>query len=619
MNRAELASLAGRIRERLVDVVAANGGHLAPNLGVVELTIALHRAFSSPRDKILWDVGHQAYVHKLLTGRWGDFSTLRKLGGLAGFPRRSESAHDVFETGHASTSISAALGFAKARDLLSHKHHVVAVIGDGALTGGMALEALNHAGNARTRLIVVLNDNSMSISRSVGGLAQHLARARTHPLYWRTKEDIKSALRQLPGGPEVAALLGRIRTSVKYLLIPGVLFEELGITYLGPVDGHDIAQLEEAFSQAKAFAGPVLVHCLTRKGMGYVPAEVNPSRFHGLGPFDRASGKAVPSMTPRPPSFSDVFGQALTEIAGEDPRVCAITAAMPDGTGLTPFFAAHPSRAFDVGIAEQHAVTLAAGLGAGGMRPVVAIYSTFLQRAFDQVWHDVCLQSLPVVFALDRAGIVGEDGQTHHGLYDLAYLRPLPSMVVAVPRDGPTLIGLLRLALAHDGPFALRYPRGSVVAEPLPAGGDALEVGKGELLREGIDVAVLAVGPMVYEAMAAAEQLAEAGVSVAVADARFVKPLDRSLIMRLVEGSPALVVAEEGTVQGGLFSAVLELLSEQGRAGAVRLKAVGTPDELVPHGPAPALRRVYGLDAQGIAEACLEVLAGDGGRRPAPR
>ncbi len=604
MSPAELAALAGRIRDRLIDVVANNGGHLAPNLGVVELTIALHRSFLSPRDKIIWDVGHQSYVHKLLTGRWEDFVTLRRLGGLAGFPRRSESPHDPFETGHASTSISAALGLAKARDLLHLKHHVLAVIGDGALTGGMAFEALNHAGHAKTPVIIVINDNSMSISPSVGGLAQHLARARTHPLYWRTKEDIKSWLNQVPGGPSVATVLGRVRTSLKYLLIPGVLFEELGLTYLGPIDGHDIGQLEEAFAQAKAIRGPVVVHCLTRKGRGYLPAEANPSRFHGLGPFDRESGKSV-GKNPQPASYSDVFGHCLVAAAAGDERVCAITAAMPDGTGLGPFFKAFPDRSFDVCIAEQHAVTLAAGLAAGGLRPVVAIYSTFLQRAYDQVLHDVCLQRLPVVFALDRAGIVGEDGQTHHGLYDLAYLRSMPSMAVAVPRDGPTLEALLRLGLGRaDGPFALRYPRGSVVAEPLPAPAEGdVALGKGELLREGSD----------YGALAAARLLEADGVSAAVADARFVKPLDRDLILGLCNSARALLVVEEGVAAGGLASAVMELLAAEGKFGETRIKAMGVPDEPVPHGQPAALRALYGLDAAGIAAACRAFLAGGAG------
>ena len=610
MSPAQLAALAGRIRERLIGVVAENGGHLAPNLGVVELTIALHRVFRSPRDKLIWDVGHQAYVHKLLTGRWSEFAALRQRRGLAGFPKRSESAHDVFETGHASTSISAALGLAKARDRRGGKGGVVAVIGDGSLTGGLAFEALNHAGQAKTPLIVVLNDNSMSIARSVGGMAAYLSRVRTHPLYYRTKEDVKALLDQIPGGAGLATVLGRVRTSLKYLLIPGVLFEELGLTYLGPVDGHNLQQLESVFHQAKEMEGPVIVHCLTRKGKGYVPAEANPNRFHGIGPFDRASGEVAAPANNQPPSYSAVFGGALLRLAASDERLCAITAAMPDGTGLRPFMREYPERCFDVGIAEGHAVTLAAGLAGGGQRPVVAVYSTFLQRAYDQVLHDVCLQRLPVTFALDRAGLVGEDGPTHHGAYDLAYLRSMPGMVVAVPRDGPTLESLLELGLGHEGPFALRYPRGRVPAEPLATDAAATELGRGQLLRDGDDLAIIAVGPLVYAALAAAATLAREGLAVAVADARFVKPLDEDLITALARRTRRLVVVEEGVVHGGLGAAVLELLADQGDlAAGLRLRRLGLPDDPVAHGPAGDLRAELGLDAAGIAQACRDLAA----------
>ncbi|MDP2871310.1 MAG: 1-deoxy-D-xylulose-5-phosphate synthase [Bacillota bacterium] len=610
MSRAELAGLAARIRERLVAVVAANGGHLAANLGVVELTIALHRAFDSPDDKIVWDVGHQAYVHKLLTGRWEAFATLRRLGGLAGFPRRSESVHDVFETGHASTSVSAALGLAKARDLSGQRQHVVAVIGDGAMTGGMALEAINHAGQARTALVIVLNDNSMSIARSVGGLASYLARVRTHPLYSRTKEDLKEVLNRIPGGPGLATALGRFRTSLKYLLIPGVFFEELGLTYLGPVDGHNLDQLQQAFAQAKSIAGPVLVHCLTRKGRGYRPAEYAPNVYHGIGPFDPDTGLTPAPKSTEPPSYSDVFGRHLTSLASGDRRICAITAAMPEGTGLTPFVSAYPGRVFDVGIAEQHAVTLAAGLAAGGQRPVAAIYSTFLQRAYDQVLHDVCLQGLPVVLALDRAGIVGEDGPTHHGLYDLAYLRPMPGMVIAVPRDGPTLEALLGLGLQHSGPYAMRYPRGRVPAEPLPLCREAVALGRGQLLRDGEAAAICAVGPLVYEAMAAAQTLAGEGIEVSVVDARFVKPLDAALLVEQARRTGHVLTLEEGVAAGGFGSAVLELLSSRPDLGAVKTRILGLPDAPVTHGPASRLRQMHGLDAAGIAAAVRELVAG---------
>jgi 1-deoxy-D-xylulose-5-phosphate synthase len=623
MPASQLPLLAARVRERLIEVVSQNGGHLAPNLGVVELTIALHREFTSPRDRIVWDVGHQAYVHKLLTGRWEQFATLRQLGGLSGFPRRGESPHDVFETGHASTSISAALGIARARDLLGGRGHVVAVIGDGSLTGGMAFEALNHAGQARIRVIVALNDNSMSISRSVGGLAAYLGRVRTHPLYSRTKADIKNVLEALPGGSGLASALGRLRTGLKYLLIPGVLFEELGWTYLGPVDGHDFQQLASVLGQAKGIQGPVLVHCLTQKGRGYKPAEVNPNRFHGVGPFDRSNGEPAGSAAPPSPgghgqdpaagaaaqTFSDAFGAAIVEAAAADNRVCAITAAMPDGTGLAAFMARFPSRAMDVGIAEQHAVTLAAGLAAGGMRPVVAVYSTFLQRAYDQVLHDVCLQELPVVFALDRGGLVGEDGPTHHGAYDLAYLRPMPHITVAAPRDAASLGAMLRLGLGQPGPFALRYPRGRSAPRPLPQRGEIV-LGRGELLRDGRDAAILAVGPMVYQALDAAERLAGEGISVAVADCRFVKPLDVELVTGLAKRTGRVVTVEDGVAAGGFGGAVLEALAAAGVSASVRVRVMGLPERPVPHGPAPDLLRSCGLDADGIAAAVRQLAEG---------
>jgi len=607
LNRDKLAILAGRVRARLIEVVAANGGHLSPNLGAVELTIALHRAFESPEDKLIWDVGHQSYVHKLLTGRWKAFSTLRKAGGLSGFPRRSESPSDVFETGHASTSISAALGMAKARDLAGQRHHVVAVIGDGALTGGMAFEAINHAGQVRTRLIIVLNDNSMSIARSVGGFPAYLSRVRTHPLYSRTKQDLKELLNRLPGGAGLATFIGRLKTSLKYLLIPGVLFEELGLTYLGPVNGHDLDQLLMVFAQAKAIQGPVLVHCLTRKGKGYLPAELDPNRFHGIGPFDPSTGKP-PDRRDGRRTYSEVFGGALLKLCREDRRVCAVTAAMPDGTGLRPVIDAFPSRVFDVGIAEQHAVTFAAGLASGGLRPVVAVYSTFLQRAYDQTLHDVCLQGLPVVFALDRAGIVGEDGPTHHGTYDLSYLRAMPGMVLAVPRDGDMLEAMLRLGLNHHGPFALRYPRGTVPGDPIPmAHPQGLAIGRGELLRDGNDLAICAVGPIVYEVLRAAELLAAQGVEAAVFDARFVKPLDSKAISALASRTGRLLTVEEGVAQGGFGGAVLESLAARGELRDLTVRVIGLPDHPVPHGPAAVLRKAAGLDARSIADVAREM------------
>lgn len=596
----ELEAFAAELRELIVKTVARTGGHLAPNLGVVELTIALHRVFEAPRDKIIWDVGHQCYAHKIITGRRDRFHTLRQFGGLSGFPSREESVYDVFGTGHASTSLSVALGLAKARDLNQDNYTVVAVIGDGALTGGMALEALNHAGHLKANLIVVLNDNEMSISRNVGALSGYLTRLRTDPKYHRSREEFESLIQKVPAiGPKMLRVLDRLKDSVKYLVVPGMFFEELGYTYLGPVDGHNIPSLVDTLEKARTLKGPVLVHVVTRKGKGYLPAEQDPDLFHGVGPFDVQTGELHRSDRV---SYTEVFGQTLVRLAEKDPRVIAITAAMPTGTGLRPFARRFPLRFFDVGIAEQHAVTLAAGLAVSGYRPVVAIYSTFLQRAYDQIIHDVCLHRLPVVFALDRAGIVGEDGVTHQGIFDLAYLRSIPNMAVMAPRDENELQHMLRTALAYGGPCAVRYPRGSGTGCALDSEPQLLPFGQGVVLRDGGDVSIFAVGNMVEPALEAAEQLGEKGIDTAVINVRFVKPLDTGLLLRFARQTRRVVTVEEGILVGGFGSAVAELLMDHGMAD-VELIRLGINDTFVEHGAPAILRDKYGLTAAGIVKA----------------
>lgn len=625
-----LADLAREARQTIIETVARTGGHLAPNLGVVELTIAVHRVFDSPNDRIVWDVGHQCYTHKLLTGRQDPFLALRQEGGLSGFPRRCESDHDRFETGHASTSISAALGMALARDIQGQHHSVVAVIGDGALTGGQAFEALNNAGHTKTSLIVILNDNELSYGPTVGGMAAYLTRLRTHPAYPRLRRNLESLVRGVPVvGPALYRLGGRLKGSVKYLVVPGMLFEELGFTYLGPIDGHNLQQLEEYLLRAKRTKGPVFVHVLTTKGKGYAPAEADPDRFHGTGPFEVATGASLetaqrgngaPSTTvnglarpAQPPTYTESFGEALADIGRHDRRVVVITAAMASSTGVLPFAREFPERWFDVGICEQHAVTFAAGLATEGLRPVVAVYSTFLQRAYDQILHDVCLQRLPVVFALDRAGLVGADGPTHHGVYDLAYLRSMPGMTVMAPKDESELGAMLRTALELGGPAAIRYPRGLGVGVPRDVQPATLEVGRAELLRDGDDAAILAVGSMVRPALEAADLLSAGGVDVAVVNARFVAPLDRDLILRLAAASGLVVTVEEHVLPGGFGSAVAELLSDAGQRPegphAVRLRRLALPEQPVEHGKVERLLTRFGLDAAGIARATREALS----------
>lgn len=606
---AELEELAAEIRNYMIRTVADTGGHLAPNLGVVELALALHSTFQSPRDRIIWDVGHQSYPHKLLTGRWDRFPTLRRYRGLSGFPKPAESEHDPFGTGHSSTSISAALGLALARDFYGGNYKVIAVIGDGAFTGGMAYEALNHAGHVKTDLIVILNDNKMSISSNVGAMSDYLGRIRSDPKYSRLKAEFEQMLNRVPlVGKKMVESAERLRGGLKYLITPGMIFEELGLTYFGPVDGHNIAALKRTLRQAARMKGPVLVHVLTEKGKGYHYAEAAPERFHGIGPFDLDNG--LPRSKKKSLTYTEVFGNTMLKLAAENPKIVALTAAMAGGTGLSRFAELYPQRFYDVGIAEQHAAGLAAALAAGGLKPVFAVYSTFLQRAYDQMIHDVCLQKLPVVFAIDRAGIVGEDGETHQGIFDLCYLRSIPGMAVMAPRNEDELQHMLYTALhGAPGPSALRYPRdkgeGVALKEP-----HLLPWGQGELLREGKDLLVAAAGTVANAALAAAERLFnEEGIDAAVINARFVKPLDEKLILEWAARCGRVLTVEENTLVGGFGSAVLELLSKRGLVLPVR--RLGIDDRFVEQGPRSLVLSLYGLDAEGIFREALS-LAGAG-------
>lgn len=599
---AELEELASEIRNYMIRTVADNGGHLAPNLGVVELTLALHSTFQSPRDQIIWDVGHQSYPHKLLTGRWDRFPTLRRYQGLSGFPKPAESEHDPFGTGHSSTSISAALGLALARDFFGGIYKVIAVIGDGAFTGGMAYEALNHAGHVKTDLIVILNDNEMSISSNVGAMSAYLGRIRSDPKYSRLKAEFEQMLNRIPlVGKKMVDSAERIRGGLKYLITPGMIFEELGLTYFGPVDGHNIAALKSTLRQAARMKGPVLVHVLTEKGKGYRYAEAAPERFHGIGPFDLSNG--LPRSKKTGPTYTEVFGRTMLKLAAENPKIVALTAAMTGGTGLSKFAKQFPHRFYDVGIAEQHATGLAAALASGGLKPVVAVYSTFLQRAYDQMIHDVCLQKLPVVFAVDRAGIVGEDGETHQGIFDLSYLRSIPQMAVMAPRNEDELQHLLYTALyGAPGPAALRYPRdkgeGVELHEP-----HLLPWGKGELLREGEDLLIAAAGTTANAALDAAERLSKEGIEVAVINARFIKPLDEELILEWAGRCGRVLTVEENTLTGGFGSAVLELLAA--RDQILPVHRIGIGDRFVEQGPRAMILSLCGLDAEGIFREAL--------------
>ncbi len=602
----ELKVLAGEIRELIIDVVSSHDGHLAPNLGVVELTLALHYVFDSPKDKLIWDVGHQAYIHKIITGRRNRFRTIRKFGGLSGFPVRSESPHDAFGAGHASTSLAAALGMAAARDLKGEDFHIVAIIGDGALTGGMALEAFNQIGYLGKRVIIILNDNKMSIAENVGALAKYLLQLKTSRVYNRLKDDVWDLLGKLPGSylPKKARIaVKKIKESLENLIIPTLLFEEMGYRYIGPVDGHNLELLIETLKRTKEMKGPVLVHVITVKGKGYRPAEENPEYFHGLGGFDKESGKPIKKSDI--PKYSEVFGKTLVELAEKDDKIVGITAAMPLGTGLHHLKMRFPDRFFDLGIAEQSAVTFAAGLAVEGYKPFVAIYSTFLQRAFDQIIHDVALQKLPVRFAIDRAGLVGEDGPTHHGAFDLSYLTMIPHMVVMAPKDEDELRDMILTALLYeDGPIAFRYPRGrgygvKMKDEPVP-----LEIGKAELLKEGQDLAIFAIGTMVYPCLKVAKELEEEmGASIAVVNARFAKPLDEHIILELYEkGIRKFITVEENVLEGGFGTRVLSFLNSKRLHRDVELLRLGLPDRFITHGSRENLLDFVGLSPSKIKE-----------------
>jgi 1-deoxy-D-xylulose-5-phosphate synthase len=610
----QLEKLAGEIRELLIHTVANNGGHLAPNLGVVELTLALHKMFDSPRDKFIWDVGHQAYVHKILTGRRETFSTLRTSGGICGFPKRSESQHDAFGSGHSSTSISAALGIALARDMSGAKGNVVAIIGDGSLTGGQAYEALNHAGHLAINLTVILNDNEMSIAKNVGAMSEYLAKMRTAPTYSKVKHDIEYLLRRIPAiGDSVANTAERVKDSLKYLLVPGMLFEELGFTYFGPIDGHNIPLLLDVLDKTKSVKGPVLIHLLTQKGKGYAPAERNADKFHGVGPFCIETGEIQKNATSAP-SYTQVFGDTIVKLAEQNPDIVAITAAMPDGTGLKKFAATFPKRFFDVGIAEQHAITLAAGMATQGKRPVVAIYSTFIQRAYDQILHDVCLQNLPVIFMLDRAGIVGEDGPTHHGVFDYSLLRHIPNMVIMTPKDEDELRHMLYTATELNAPVAIRYPRGNGVGVKLQDCFTKLETGKAEQLISGKDVVLLATGAMVEPCKSAAAILAGKEISASVINARYIKPLDEQAIRQLARDTGIIVTVEDNMLAGGFGSAVLEYINSQ-NLNWVKVLRLGLPDKFIEHGQRGQLLTQHGLDDQGIATSVETFIRQFGARK----
>ncbi|MGE5631935.1 MAG: 1-deoxy-D-xylulose-5-phosphate synthase [Caulobacteraceae bacterium] len=596
LSYAELNDLAGELRDYVIKVVSENGGHLASNLGVVELTLALHRVFDSPKDKIIWDVGHQSYIHKIITGRRESFKSLRKFGGLSGFPKRVESEHDIFETGHSSTSVSAALGIAKARDLVGDDYSVVAVIGDGALTGGMSFEALNHAGDFPTNFIVVLNDNEMSISHNIGGLANHLSRLRTEPAYFKLKGEIESILNKIPVvGKPMFKLAEKMRDSLKYMLVQGLIFEELGFKYLGPIDGHDIRQLEDVMKRAKGYNGyPVLIHAVTVKGKGYSKAEDKPDIFHGINPFFIENGELKNKSKEK--TYSDVFGETLMELAEKDDKIVAVSAAMPDGTGLSEFAKKYSGRFFDVGIAEQHAVTFCAGLATGGFKPVFAVYSTFLQRAYDQVLHDVCMQNLPVVFAIDRAGIVGSDGETHQGVFDITYLRNIPNITIMSPKDGNELKEMLELAFTLGKPVAIRYPRGS--AQNIAAGGTALQYGKSEVLAEGNDGVIIAEGNMASTALEVGNKLKLSGKNFKVVNARFLKPMDEALLFEIAKQYKVIYTIEDNVKAGGFGSGILEFYSSNNIN--VDVKIFAYDDSFIPHGEVKELHRLKGIDADTV-------------------
>ena len=600
---ADLEILASQIRDLIIETVSRNGGHLAPSLGVVEITLALHYVFDTPRDKIIWDVGHQAYAHKIITGRRDKFHTLRKYKGISGFPRREESPYDSFNTGHSGTSISAGLGITTARSIKGNENKVIAVIGDGSMTAGMAFEALNQTGHTERDLIVVLNDNEMSIAKNVGALSSYISRKIYEPRFVSLKKNLENFFRSIPGvGENIFAVLKKSEDSLIGLLTPGMLFEALKFRYIGPIKGHDLNLLIKTFKDVAQLKGPVLVHVLTTKGKGYGPAEKNPTYFHGIGSFDIATGLTTKKSANEPPSYTEVFGRTMVELGAKEKRLFAITAAMPEGTGLTEFARVYPDRFIDVGIAEQHAVTFAAGLATEGFKPVVAIYSTFLQRSFDQIIHDVCLPNLPVIFALDRGGIVGDDGATHQGTFDLSYLRIIPNMTVMAPKDENELRHMLFTALAFHGPIAIRYPRGNGVGIPLDKEYKKIPIGEVEELTQGKDLLILALGSRAHPSLEAAMELEKEGYSVGVVNCRFVKPLDPR-ISEMAANTGRVLIVEENTLHGGLGGAILELFSDQGLSNLI-INRLGIPDRFIEHGTQSLLREKYKVGRKEIvAEA----------------
>ncbi|MBO5095115.1 MAG: 1-deoxy-D-xylulose-5-phosphate synthase [Lachnospiraceae bacterium] len=607
IKKEDYKELAEEIRRFLISKISVTGGHLGSNLGAVELTMALHLSLDLPDDKIIWDVGHQAYTHKLLTGRREGFETLRKYGGMSGFPKRKESDCDCFDTGHSSTSISAGLGLVKARDLAGEKRTIVSVIGDGSLTGGMAYEALNNAAQLKTNFIIILNDNNMSISENVGGVSKYLNNIRTATGYLDLKEGVYNALQNMPKGEHIVKNIRRAKSSVKHLVIPGMFFEDMGITYLGPVDGHNVEAMMKVIREAKRCKNAVLVHVITQKGKGFAPAERHPARFHGTEPFDIETG--LPSNPRTTPNYTDVFSTVMTKLGARDEKVVAITAAMPDGTGLKRFRNLYPDRFFDVGIAEQHAVTFAAGLAAGGMKPIVAIYSSFLQRAYDQILHDVCIQNLPVVFAVDRAGLVGSDGETHQGIFDLSYLSSIPNMHIMAPKNKWELSDMLKFALMLGVPAAVRYPRGNAY-DGLKEFRRPMEFGKSEILYEEEDIALLAVGSMVRTAVTVRSALKEMGYSCSLVNARFVKPIDEEMVKKMAGSHKLIVTMEENVASGGFGEKVRESLdnlpdeckgAKDGKS-VCRMLSIAIPDEYVEHGNVSLLYQEVGIDAETIVK-----------------
>ncbi|MDF2881051.1 MAG: dxs [Clostridiaceae bacterium] len=604
MSLQQLNEFSNEIREFLVEKVSKTGGHLASNLGVVELTISLYNVFDFEKDKLIWDVGHQAYVHKILTGRKDKFDTLRQYGGLSGFPKRNESSYDMFDTGHSSTSLSAALGMAKARDLKGEKNDVVAVIGDGALTGGMAFEALNDIGYSKTKMIIILNDNQMSISKNVGGMSTYLSKVRLDPNYNKLKEEVDNAISKIPNiGKGMTASIKKIKNGIKQIMVPSMLFEDMGIKYLGPIDGHNIKDMSRVLKLAKNTKEPVIIHVITKKGKGYEFAEKNPGKFHGIGPFDCDSGE-ISGKSGK--SYSSAFGDAIVKLAEEDDKIVAITAAMKDGTGLSKFAESFPKRFFDVGIAEQHAVTMAAGMACAGLKPVFAVYSTFLQRAYDQVIHDICIQKLPVTLAIDRAGIVGDDGETHQGVFDLSFLTQMPNMTIMCPKSTEELKYMFKWAINFNGPVAIRYPRGGdsdkISLSPIKS----FSYGKWEVIHESGNISLIATGRMVQNAVLVREKLKASGIDVSVINAAFVKPIDENLLKTLAEKGDTIITLEDNVIHGGFGSMVLEFINSLHKN--TKVINLGFKDEFIPHGNVNILYKLYGLDVDGIVNSVLNIL-----------